>query len=654
MRVDDLRDFLTPALLEQLGDAVTVIGPDWRYRYVSARAAEIIGRPVDELVGEDVWSIFPEVLGTPQHEASIRAMTGRTRERIVWYFDAVGRWFDQIAIPAGDGLVVVVNDVTDREVLARRSERLLSIGESLAGATTAAEVNSILADDAFNVLGARGGTILLADEERGVMRAVDLAGIDAGLGPSWEEFPLELVTPGTEAFRTGLPVFVTDIDECREQYPEVADVLVQLGRSTLAATPLTSAGIRIGVLIVILPKGRELDLPDKQFLATTAAMAAQALVRARLLEAERRTMSALQRSLLPPKLPTVGGLRLAARYLASDTAAEIGGDWYDVIPLASGAVGLVMGDVEGHDLGAAALMGLVRSAVRAYALEGHPPAIVLSRANVFLDSLRRGRIVTLSYAQLHPGERLITTVSAGHIAIQVAGPDGVAFEVPSEVGPPLGVAASGQLWQETTSMLPADCMFAMFTDGLIEARDRDIDTGVALVREKLVKLRGLDPEEAAEGFLSLHPAANFDDVALLVGLLTAPAELTRRVTRRLPPTPASVFLARRFTCQLLEAWGVAAETIADVELVLSELVTNAARNSEDEIGVTVSVDDAVVRIEIADSSHRMPTEVPSPDEIDEEATEGRGLVLVAALTARWGVDSEGLSKKVWAEFDLPR
>jgi anti-sigma regulatory factor (Ser/Thr protein kinase) len=136
-----------------------------------------------------------------------------------------------------------------------------------------------------------------------------------------------------------------------------------------------------------------------------------------------------------------------------------------------------------------------------------------------------------------------------------------------------------------------------------------------------------------------------------VGRLLAAESEARQLTRRLPPTPASVFIARRFTSQLLHEWEISEDTVDEVELVISELVTNAARHSEEFVEVRLSCNDDVVRIEVEDTSHRMP-DIPTSSEVDEESTGGRGLLIVDAVAARWGVESQGLSKCVWAEFDL--
>lgn len=646
---EDLTDYVGPALLPLLGDAVTVIGADWRYRWVSPQAARIIGRPPQECVGARVWDLFPEVLGTAQHAAVVRAMDQRSRETFSWHFDTVGRWYEQHALPVADGLVVYVLDITDRMAEVTRAEHLAAAGEALAGALDLGQVNQALGAHVLRLVGASGGSIILADDERSTLHAVGWTSTGADAVSGWTSFPAATPTPSALAHRTGEPVFVTSLQDARERFPPILSELQRLGCSAAAALPLVSAGVRLGAWVLLFPDDRSLTAADRRFLATTAAMVAQAVLRARLLDVERRGVAQLQRSLLPRTLVEVEGLEIAVRYAAGDAAVEVGGDWYDVVPLEGGAVGLVMGDVEGHDVEAAACMGLVRSAVRAYASEGHPPAVVLQLANRFVADIGLGRLVTLTYAAVHPQELLVTVVSAGHLPLQVVSVPGDHREVPAEVGPPLGVHPDGTHWPETTSALPARGVLAAFTDGLVEARRQDIAVGLRRVQDTLVARRTESAEVIADALLG-EPDGRSDDVALLVGRLTAQVTSERRSTRRMPPTSTSVFLARRSTRQLLIAWGVDPAAVDAAELVVSELLTNAARQSEDLVEVVLACAGSVLRIEIADTSHRMP--VLPVEDVGPDATSGRGLLLVAALTDRWGVQSEGLGKRVWAEIDL--
>ena len=220
-----LEPYLTLALIEQLADAVSVIGADWRYRYVSPTAAELVGRPAHECVGQPVWALFPEVVGTPQHAACLRAMRTRQPERVTWFFETVGRWYEQRIVPTGDGLLVLVDDITEQHRAESRAELLVEVGEALAGALTAERVNAVLVERAFPLIGAAAGTIVVADEERGVLRALGWTGADADVEREFDEYPLSERTPGGAAFLTGEPVFLGDLAEVRARFPAVLPTL---------------------------------------------------------------------------------------------------------------------------------------------------------------------------------------------------------------------------------------------------------------------------------------------------------------------------------------------------------------------------------------------------------------------------------------------
>jgi hypothetical protein len=263
----DLAGYLGPELLPLLGDAVTVIGRDWRYRYVSPSAAQIIGRPPQECVGALVWDLFPEVLGTPQHDTVVRAMEQRTRETFIWRFDTVGRWYEQHALPAGEGLVVYVLDISDRMAEVDRAEHLAAAGEALAGAVGLREVNAAIAAHVHPLVDALEGSIILADDERSVMRAVGWSG---DVGAEWNQFRSDVVTPSTVAHRTGEPVFVQDLEDARSRFPAIAGTLDRIGGGPAAALPLVSAGVRLGAWSLAFPAGRVLHDGDRRFLVTAA------------------------------------------------------------------------------------------------------------------------------------------------------------------------------------------------------------------------------------------------------------------------------------------------------------------------------------------------------------------------------------------------
>lgn len=361
----------------------------------------------------------------------------------------------------------------------------------------------------------------------------------------------------------------------------------------------------------------------------------------------RSALLQLQRALLPSRLPDVEGLPLTARYVPAAEPGRLGGDFYDVVPLDGGAAALVVGDVAGADVTATALMGQLRSAVRAYALEGHPPTVVVNRANDFHLGLGSGRLATLAYAMVHPSDRIVTVVRAGHVPPLLTSPGADPCFLDSVGGPPLGVR-TGEVWRESTTQLPAGSTLVLYTDGLVRD-DGSLDDGMG---ELLAAVADGDPtappEDMAQLLARLLPERPSDDTVLLVGHLSA--EQLDRVTelrRPLPPTPESATVARWLVTDLLRDV-LGRDQLDTAALLTTELVSNAIRHTRDELVLTVRLENGRLRVGVSDSSHRRPQLV----RVGERDTSGRGLHLVEALADEWGVspDERGLGKTVWFEL----
>jgi len=360
----------------------------------------------------------------------------------------------------------------------------------------------------------------------------------------------------------------------------------------------------------------------------------------------RSALLQLQRALLPVRLPDIDGLPLTARYLPGSGPDRLGGDWYDVVPLDGGAAALVVGDVAGGDVTATALMGQLSSAVRAYAVEGHPPAVVVSRANEFHLGLGTGRIATLAYAMVHPAERIVTVVRAGHVPPLLSAPDAEPCFLDGVGGPPLGVRP-GEVWRESTTQLAPGSTLILYTDGVVQD-DGSLDTGMGHLLAVVASKNGGTPDDLVERLAALVPDGPPDDAVLLVGRLdrerVGPVSELRRT---LPPTPESATVARWLVNDLLR--GSADDDPRDTAALLTtELVSNAIRHTRDELTLTVRLEGGTLRVGVSDSSHRRPQLV----QVGERDTSGRGLHLVEALADRWGVepDERGLGKTVWFEL----
>ncbi|MEU2716284.1 ATP-binding SpoIIE family protein phosphatase [Streptomyces sp. NPDC007205] len=392
-----------------------------------------------------------------------------------------------------------------------------------------------------------------------------------------------------------------------------------------------------------------------------ASRAAVCVDNARRYARERATAVALQRSLLPQHIPRQSALEVATRYLPSGSRAGVGGDWYDVIPLSSSRVALVMGDVVGHGLAASVTMGRLRTAVRTLADVDLEPDELLTHLDDVVIRLERedsdpddcalvsgpagGISATCLYTVYDPISCSCSMASAGHILPAIATPDGaVAFpDVP--VGPPLGVG--GLPFQTATFELAEGSLLTLFTDGLIEGLGReDIDAGLAEIRDVLS-----EPSQPLESVCDLllallSPGRHTDDVAVLLARTRALAP-DQVAGWEIPNDPAAVSEARKITSSLLSAWDLE-EAAFTTELVVSELVTNAIRYGGDPIQLRL-IRDAALVCEVSDGSSTAP-HLRSARLYDEG---GRGLGLVAQLTDRWGTRHTPHGKTIWTEQSLP-
>jgi anti-sigma regulatory factor (Ser/Thr protein kinase) len=356
----------------------------------------------------------------------------------------------------------------------------------------------------------------------------------------------------------------------------------------------------------------------------------------------------LQRALLPARLPAIEGLPLSARYLPAGPPDRVGGDWYDVVPLDGGTVALIVGDVAGADLLATALTAQLRGAVRAYTLEGHPPATVVTRANDFHLGLDTGRLATLAYALVHPIERIVTVVRAGHVPPLLAGPGQPPCLLDGVGGPPLGVRRN-EVWREATMQVAAGTTLVLFTDGLLrDGGYLDAEQGLQRVLDAVGAGAVTDPDALADLLAGLTHDPRPDDTVVLVGQLVGDRDPSSTLRRTLPPTAESASLARWLVNDLLKDL-VDEDTRDTAALLTTELVSNAIRHTRDELGITVRLSGGRLRVGVSDSSHRRPQLV----QVGTRDTSGRGLHLVDALAERWGVepDARGLGKTVW--FELP-
>ncbi|MEU3762913.1 ATP-binding SpoIIE family protein phosphatase [Streptomyces albogriseolus] len=419
------------------------------------------------------------------------------------------------------------------------------------------------------------------------------------------------------------------------------------------AVPLLARGTTLGVAIALRSLRPEKFAEDDAVLAEEiAGRAAVSVDNARRFARERATALTLQNSLLPKVRPGQAAVEIAHRYLPTASAAGIGGDWFDVIPLSGTRVALVVGDVVGHGIPSTATMGRLCTAVRTLADVDLPPEELLTHLDDLVTHLTADDRIdipelgaTCLYAVYDPVSRLLTVAAAGHPAPALLLPDGTCRLVPLNAGPPLGVG--GMPFEATELKLPEGCVVAFYTDGLVAGRGRDIDHATEeLCRALTVPRESLDAlcDVVLKHVLPEEPG---DDVALLLARTRA-LGVGQVAARDVAPDPEEVAAVRKWALDLLSAWGL--DDISFVtELVVSELVTNAVRYGEPPIRLRL-IRDRTLICEVTDASSTSP-HLRRAHAFDEG---GRGLLLVAQLTQRWGSRQADGGKTIWAEQALPR
>ncbi|UXY31548.1 SpoIIE family protein phosphatase [Streptomyces sp. HUAS TT20] len=489
------------------------------------------------------------------------------------------------------------------------------------------------------------------------LRRAALSGVreDAPLYPVGERIRFVDSSPQTDSLSSGRSVVEPRLREAPgwlAQDLERTGQVVEYGIHSLITVPLRAGSLVLGVAnFWRSEKPEPFDTDELALAEELAARAAVSIDNARRYTREHGMAVTLQRSLLPRSLPEQSALEIAYRYLPAQ--AGVGGDWFDVLPLSGTRVALVVGDVVGHGLHAAATMGRLRTAVHNFTALDLPPDELLGLLDELVARIDQDETpadgaaavtgATCLYAIYDPVARSCTVARAGHPPPAVIRPDGdVDFpEVPA--GPPLGL---GGLPFETAELeLAEGSRLVLYTDGLVEDRDRDIDEGLELLRTALEQ-SGDAPEDTCRAVLDLLPERPGDDIALIVAR-TRVLGSDRVAQWQVPSDPAAVSEIRASVTRQLARWKLEELTFT-TELILSELVTNAIRYGRAPIRVRLLLDRTLI-CEVSDCSTTSP-HLRYATTTDEG---GRGLFLVAQLAERWGTRYIPGGKVIWAEQTLP-
>ncbi len=579
----------------------------------------------------------------------------RTAQELAEY--AVARFADYVSVDLVDSVLRGEEPPNGASGLSEHPDGVTGLSDTPDG------ISGLSAPDAGS-----WATVAAADGGRTVLRRTALSGIrdDGPLYPLGMLIEFGPSAPQARGFRSGAvtvePV-LGDFGGWQEQDPEHARRIVDYGIHSMITVPLRARGVVLGVASFMrAEKPEPFEEDDVSLAEELVTRAAVSIDNARRYTREHTMAVTLQRSLLPRMLPEQNALDVAYRYLPAESG--VGGDWFDVIPLPGARVALVVGDVVGHGLHAAATMGRLRTAVHNFSTLDLPPDEILSHLDDLIARIDQDEGpggpngdgsgggggsegitgATCLYAIYDPVTRRCTMARAGHPPPALVRPDGSVEFLDLPAGPPLGL---GGLPFETAELeLPEGSHLVLYTDGLIEKRDRDIETGLEMLRGALAH-PGRTPEDACTAVLdALLPDRPSDDIALIVAR-TRVLEPGLTADWEVPSDPAQVAEVRAAVARKLAEWDLG-DVAFTTELILSELITNAIRYATGPIRVRLLCDRSLI-CEVFDTSSTSP-HLRYAGTTDEG---GRGLFLVSQFADRWGTRYTADGKVIWTEQALP-
>ncbi|MFI2200385.1 SpoIIE family protein phosphatase [Streptomyces sp. NPDC020192] len=665
------------AVLHSVREGVLVIGGEGRLLLANDEAARLLELPEDA-TGRRVTD-----LGLSQPAAALLASGRAVSDEVVRAGERLLAVNVRPTAPHGGprSSVATLRDTTELRALAGRAriagERLqllydagVRIGTTLDVSGTAEELARIavprFADYATVQL---RDAVRRGEEPDGTSLTMHRAAVrgirdDHPLYPVDETITWLPTMPQAQGLRGGHAVLEPDLRAARgwrAQDPERARRVLDFGMHSLITVPLLARDMALGVVDFWRSEQDPFTEEDLAVAEELAARAAVAIDNARRFTREHTMAVTLQRSLLPRALPEQSALEVAHRYLPAQ--AGVSGDWFDVIPLPGARVALVVGGVVGHGLHAAATMGRLRTVVHNFCALDLSPDELLSHLDELVaqmdESENSERVdgggaqgegagitgASCLFAVYDPVSGRCTMARAGHLGPALVSPDGTVTFPDVPVSPPLGLGAG--LPVETVELeLAEGSLLALYTDGLVEGRDRALDTGLELLRGALAQ-PDRTPEQACRAVLdALLPDGPLDDIALLVAR-TRLTDPDRVADWDVPADPAAIAPLRAACARRLAAWDLD-EISFTTELILSELVTNAIRYGGEPISLRLLLNGDSLICEVADGSSTSP-HLRRAATTDEG---GRGLFLVAQFARRWGVRYTARGKVIWSEQSL--
>jgi serine phosphatase RsbU (regulator of sigma subunit)/PAS domain-containing protein len=512
--------------VSRLPEGCLALDLEGRITFANPAAADLVGDSVSHLNGALLWEALPW-LDDPDFEDCYRTAVISHQPTGFTALCPSGRRLQLRLSPDASGVSVRLTTAdstapTSRPRPGRRRSStaqpragalydLMHLAVTLTEAVSVRDVVELAADEIMPAFGAQGFVMSVA--EGGRLRIVGHRGYPPELLAALDLPPFtDPTAPTSRALTAGVPLFFSSPGEMARLNPEVPRLT---HRSAWAFLPLISSGRPVGCCVISYDRPRPFRADERAVLTSLAGLIAQALDRARQYDAKHRIAHGLQAALLPATLPTVPGLEVAARYLPAAGGMDIGGDFYDVICLDDTTIAATIGDVQGHNVQAAALMGQVRTAVHAAA--GAPPAEVLARTNHLLTDLEPGLFTSCLYAHLDLADHRAHLATAGHPAPLLRHPDGHTEVLRLPTGLLLGIDPAAD-YQAADIPLPPGVVLALYTDGLVEAPGTDLEDATAGLAEHLAQARPQSMDTLADTLILHSRAADprSDDVALLL------------------------------------------------------------------------------------------------------------------------------------------
>jgi GAF domain-containing protein/anti-sigma regulatory factor (Ser/Thr protein kinase) len=509
---------------------------------------------------------LPEL--TPGRIRVALSASGRVVGAITFQLQGSGRSYGEEDLLFARELALRASLAIENGRLARRLDRLHRVAAALSRAVTVADALNVILGEGIAASGAIGGVVGLVSEDGESVEVAASRGYPDGILEHWRSVPVGRRLPLSDVVRTGDAVFCESRAEREARWPSFSTG----SGDGFVALPLAARGTVLGALGLSFEGDHAFSQEERELLLTVARQCGQALERARLYEREHEIAVAVQRSLLPKDIAVSEQVGVAARYLPASPGLEIGGDWYDVVRLGPRDLVVSIGDVVGHGLKAAATMGQLRNAVRAYALERSSPAEIVARLNTFVTRFPDGEFSTLFVGRLDLDRNVLEYTNAGHPPPLLRSPDGEATWLDDARVFPIGVEAGIACPTATVELEPEATLF-LYTDGLVERRTRSLEEGLALLQEVIEKGAD-DPEELVEEVIAqvVEDGAQHSDDIAMVTFRMLPGPAFQASFDRRPESAAE--LRNRLQAWLADA-GATPDEIFDITLACSEAFANA-------------------------------------------------------------------------------